>query len=492
MLRQVVRGFAVSAGLIGISLAAIVVVLTAWPTDTADVLGVPIEVGAQQPSGDFGWHGPGVLETFGQPVDLRAVDVAGPVRPFLGTTIGPYDMIRIATTTGAAQQAGDALVEAFARWALLRTPVVLFVGLALFVAIAALLSFGGWVRPLRREAWRRYLMWAGGTSVVVAAVWGASLAAAAAGSQSLARVTSIEDVFDYDVLRTSPAPAGTPRTGYDVVVIGDSRVATFGGDPLPRATPEDATCERSRNSLAEQLEVLVPAPGVRALNLACAGATVEEGLLQSQLVAGRRVPAQLGQLKLVQSPRVVVVSVGPNDVYWGPIVGSCYVTTCNVSALGATVNSLFADFARSYDDLLAELDQLDPAPQVIVIGSYEPFAPGASCADTRLPDGDGSLSQSELDTIADWRARLNEVLADGAVARSFTYIQPRLLGLCAPDATGLGPDVWPLASEYRFHPTSVGVLKTAAAVADAIDPERLTPAPADPEAAADPAAAPTG
>ena len=79
-----------------------------------------------------------------------------------------------------------------------------------------------------------------------------------------------------------------------------------------------------------------------------------------------------------------------------------------------------------------------------------------------------------------------QVLASGAESHDFDYVEPVLVGLCAPDTTGLGPDIWPLASEYRFHPTSVGVLKTATAVAGAIDPEQRVASDAEPEAAASP------
>jgi hypothetical protein len=53
------------------------------------------------------------------------------------------------------------------------------------------------------------------------------------------------------------------------------------------------------------------------------------------------------------------------------------------------------------------------------------------------------------------------------------------------DRTGLGPDIWPLESDHRFHPTPVGVLKTATAVVDAIDPARFEEQAAEDEAEAE-------
>jgi hypothetical protein len=471
--RRAVGVVAAVAGLLAIAVTAIVLVLAVWPTDRLDVLGVGVDVGAQQPGPGFGFSGPGELESFGQTVELRAVQVTGPVRPYIGTAIAPYDLIRIATTPGGPDQGGEVLVDAFARWALLRTPVVLATGLLLLVAGVAFLSFLGVLPHLHRDSWRRYASWAVAATVATGLVWAASLASAAYGSQTLADVESLEEVFDYDVLRTSPAPVGDLREGIDVVVVGDSRAATYGGEALPFADRQDVACARSRDSLSEQMETLLIDADWRAENLACLSATVEEGLLQPQLIGGEQIPAQVGVLKSVVDPEVVVVSVGPNDVFWGPIVGSCYVTTCNVDALAPTVNALMADFRRSYDDLLADLAELEAAPQVVVVGAYAPFAPGRTCEDTRLPDGAGLLTSAEIDTVLGWRERLNQIMAAGADRREFSFVVPTLRPLCVRDTTGLGPDIWPLESDYRFHPTAIGTLKTATAVVDAIDPARF-------------------
>lgn len=483
--RRAARVLGAVAGLLAIALTAILLVLAVWPTDRVDVLGVRIEVGAQQPSPGFGLTGPGQLESFGQTVDLRAVEVAGPVRPYIGTAIAPYDLIRIATTPGAPDEGGEVLVDAFVQWALLRTPVVLATGLLLLIAGVAILSFIGVLPHLHRDSWRRYASWAVTATVTTGLVWGASLAAAAYGSQSLADVESLDEVFDYDVLRTSPAAVGGEREGIDVVVVGDSRAAVYGGDPVLTPSPDDTACARSRDSLAEQMEALLLDVDWRAANLACLSATVEEGLLQPQLIGGEQVPAQVGVLKSITDPEVVVVSVGPNDVFWGPIVGSCYVTTCNVNVLAPTVNALMSDFRRSYDDLLADVASLEAAPQVIVVGAYAPFAVGRTCNDTELPNGTGSLTDDEIDTVLQWRDRLNTIMVDGAERYGFSYVEPALRPLCVQDSTGLGPDIWPLESDYRFHPTAIGTLKTATAVVDAIDPDRFQQQAAEDAAAAE-------
>jgi hypothetical protein len=484
LLRRAGLVLAAGTGVLVLSLLSIALVLAVWPTDEVEVLDVDVEVGAQQPGVGFGVAGPGELESFGQSVDLRAVEVIGPVRPYLGTAIQPYDLIRIATTPGAPEEAGNELVDAFVRWALLRTPAVLGTGLLLMVASVATLAFIGVLPPLHRESWRRYAAWAVTGTLGVGLVWGASLGSAAWGSQRLAEVESIEDVFDYDVLRTSPTPVGAPRDGVEVAVVGDSRAAVLGGPPVEGATPDDLACRRSRDSLAAQIESLLLTERWRAENLACLSATVEQGLLQPQTIEGREVPPQVGVLKSIRDPEVVVVSVGPNDVFWGPILGSCYVSSCNVSALSPTVDSLMADFRRSYDDLLADLAGLEASPQVVVVGAYAPFALGETCEDTRLPDGTGALTEAEIASVESWRARLNTILADGADRRDFTYVEPVLRPLCVADATGLGPDIWPLESDHRFHPTPVGVLKTAAAVVDAIDPARFEEQAAEDEATA--------
>jgi len=467
-------------GLFALAVLGIDAVLALWPTDSADVLGARIDVGAQRPSLDAVWRGPGQLESFGQTVDVRAVDVVGPVRPFLGMALGPYDLIRIAGDQHSREAAGSLLQQAFVHWVLLRTPAVLVAGLLLTAAASGLLSLLGVVPGISRTSRRAYLVWTLASTLMILAVWAGCLGLAAVGSRSLFRVTSLADVFDYQVLRTAPGREGVPRSGYQVVVLGDSRVATYGGKPVPDGTREDEACHRSRDSLAAQMQQQLAGIDWKALNLACFAATLQDGVLKPQRIGGITVPSQVGQLKNVDGPRVVVLAVGPNDVYWAPLIGSCYLLACDVSGLGPTVDKAMSDFSRGYEDLLAEIGDLPGKPQVIVLGSYAPFAPDATCADTRQPGGNGRVTPSEVATVTRWRDRLDDVLRRGADRHGFGYLQPQLTPLCEADPTGVGPDVQPLSSPFRFHPTAVGVLKMALAAVGAIDPERLAEPPPSP------------
>jgi hypothetical protein len=130
-------------------------------------------------------------------------------------------------------------------------------------------------------------------------------AGAAAGLRDVGSLSQLVGAYHW-----TPAPVGPVVTGYDGVVIGDSRAVRVGGPPLPDGTPDDVACERSTDSLAAEIGRLQPA---RVLNLACPGATVPVGLRGPQERRGLLVPAQLGLLQQVQGLRFVVVAIGPND-----------------------------------------------------------------------------------------------------------------------------------------------------------------------------------
>lgn len=97
-----------------------------------------------------------------------------------------------------------------------------------------------------------------------------------------------------------------------------------------------------------------------------------------------------------------------------------------------------------------------------------PDSPDPGCPDLQGPPGTAGLDEAAVTLLAQRNARLNEVLENGAREYGFAVASPRLTPLCAVTGDGMGPDLQGLGDPYPFHPTAVGSLRTAAALAEAV------------------------
>jgi hypothetical protein len=129
-----------------------------------------------------------------------------------------------------------------------------------------------------------------------------------------------------------------------VVSIGDS-VASGEGNPdvpggffgLGRAEWQSSRCHRSALAGPAQAALALESSDSKTtttfVHLACSGASVREGLLggyvgidPGKFAEPRLLPPQLDELRRIASERhvdAVLLSVGANDVYFGPIVSFC-------------------------------------------------------------------------------------------------------------------------------------------------------------------------
>jgi hypothetical protein len=295
--------------------------------------------------------------------------------------------------------------------------------------------------------------------------WGAAGALAYTGAvRGLTGVTSLAQIVG--AYHLTPPPVGPPVTGYTGAVIGDSRAVRVGGPPAT-GRPDDATCSRSTDSLAAEIDQLLP---TRTLNLACPGATVTSGLRGPQKVGAVQVPAQVGVLAQVRDLRFVVVAIGPNDVGWADFLHYCYgVADCADQLTQGEFDYRLSAFDRAYSELLVDLAALPGRPLVIVTTSYGVFGPGADCPDTRV-DGFPGLDRSKIELLTARNEQLNDVLAAGAEKYGFTVARPALRPLCGDVADGLGPDIQGLADPFPFHPTGIGSLRIASSVVRLVPP----------------------
>lgn len=469
-------------------LVGVPVTIALTPAQDVTALGQHVALAARTPTPTL--SGPAQLVQIGNTsLDVAPLQVWGPMRPQI--TLGPVqrneaaaEVLDPATTDSARADAAATLTNGFLRW-------YAFGALGLVVACLALCAGAGCIRMLvllRRHSrgagthltvadlWHRSAGWLGratGLALTVSLLaWGACGWLAYDGAaRGLGNVTSLTQLVG--AYHLSPSPVGPKVFGYTGAVIGDSRAARVGGPTIPDATTDDVACERSADSLADELGVLLGEP-VR--NLACSGASISQGLRGPQPRGGDSVvPAQVGLLKQMDGLRFVVVAIGPNDLGWSDLVTYCYgVADCADRLTAGEFDYRLAAFDRDYGNLLQDLADLPGHPQVVVMTSYDVFAPGddiAGCPDARGPAGVPGLDPTKIELMHERNQALNTILRTGAQKYGFTVSDPPLAPLCSPrPRDALGADLQGLGDRYPFHPTGVGSLRTAAATARLITP----------------------
>lgn len=489
------------------------VAIAVTPSQGTTVAGQFVGVGAGTPTlgwlGDLddpGLTGPARLEQIGNTtVDLRRVEVRGPMRPRL--ELGPLTETRDADDLldpdegpSARAEALESVTSAFVRWYAWASVALLTLTLLLLAVLTGARTWGAIARASRRhrhltvaEVWhgqaRRLQRDAALALVVTVVAWGGvSWAAYQDTRAGLSGVMSLRDLVGAVPVRLEPA--GPPVEGYAGAVIGDSRASRLGGPPVADAgaaagsglgaslDQEALACARSTDSLAAQLTLLDPDRPV--LNLACPSATVDRGLLGEQQVEGLQVTPQVARLLQLDDLEFVVVMVGPNDLAWSDFLRYCYgVEECDDAFTSGQFDYRLAAFDRAYGDLLAALAALPGSPRVVVVGAYDLFDLDADCPATAGPEGVPGLDEDGLALLAERGTRFDQVLVGGAAAYGFSFVSPRLAPLCGREDPTLGPDLQDLESPYPFHPTGVGMVRLGAAVFAALTSSEAQREPAE-------------
>lgn len=484
-----IRGTALAlrvAGFAGLAFAALLVALAATPAVPVTVFGQTVQVGAVAPSPEMGWSGPGQADLFGQGPVQTVQRFQGPVRPRVVWERFNRDaeasaFIQVTTVEGrrrittGAPAVGAALAEA---WTQYFVRLVSVAGLAgtlghlLAVAVTAIVR-GPHARV--RHAPHRVWPLALSASLSMAVTAGAALLTVSSAREHLAGVSTLADLTGTASLVPAPIAAGPERADVEVAVIGDSTAAGVGNTAIDRPSDADIACARSADAYAE---VLQSATGWVVENLACASATIPEGLLGPQPRRPVTPPAQVGVLKSMPGLRVVVVSVGANDIGWSDLITYCYgMPRCDDRASERLLQRRLDSFRLHYAQLLQQLSDLPSRPEVIVTGYYDPFGAAFDCPALRDPEvaqdapvGYGfapdetrdldEVLRQKVDPLRSAVAQLNMVLQQGADAFGFAHVQPSFEGhaLCSAQ-----PWVQGLSDPYPFHPNAAGELAIAAA-----------------------------
>ncbi len=464
------------------ALLALLLALLLTPLVRVEVFGQTLDVGAVPPSTSMGWSGSGEAELFGEGTVATVQHFDGPIRPRIvwqnfarndeasafiqTTTVNGRRVLR--TDTAAV---GTALAGAWLDYFVRLLIVAGLIGGVLHLAAVALAGMLPGERPRRgtRSAVLRLALSVVSALVLTAASGGISLMSA---RDQLAGVSTLADLTGVAPLVPEPVPVLADVAGVSVAVIGDSTAAGVGNDPLTRPVGFDEVCGRSRDASAR---VLQSALGVSVANLACSSATISAGLLGPQVEGNEVIPPQVGVLKSIPNLRVVVVSVGANDIGWSDFIQLCYgLPRCDDQVSASLAGQRLDRFRTEFTQLLAQLSQLPSRPSVIVTGYYDPFGTTFDCpalVDPHRPDvqppgfgfaseGVDTVLKQKIEPLRSFLASLNALLAQGAEAFGYGAVAPSFAGhgLCSTQ-----PWVQGLSARYPFHPNAAGELAIAAA-----------------------------
>jgi len=438
-----------------VAAGAIWLALRVAPLQTVSAAGQTAQVGATLPNASL--RGPGELDLFGQVMATRP-DFPGPIRPKLALehiTIDPQviQMLRASGPSKVTLTLSQQLAAGWEHYFLWETLIAVAFAVVPLVAIAA-------VR-------RRPAMWkllAGGLAAVVAVNVGGIALTASGTPQVLRSVKTLDDLVGVNpVTGTTAATPAQPKV--QVVVIGDSTASGWGLPWGQNPTQEDEACGRSPEAYAADLAATNQ---WNVLNVACGSATIEDGLLGPEvLYNGEVAPPQLPEAAAATHARLVIVSVGADDLSWSVMTQLCAAqAVCDDKVSSAYFSQLLNTFTRNYYQLLSDLDALPAHPAILVNEYYSPFGADVGCLQRY------GMTPAKVRVLQSRLAQLNKVLQQGANLFGFGVATPRFTGheLCTSDPWVQGPtDPAPL------HPNAAGQL--AIALADQQAFPLLSPSP---------------
>ena len=438
-----------------VTFGAIWLALRVAPLQTVSAAGQTAQVGATLPNASL--HGPGELDLFGQVIPTQP-DFPGPIRPKLALehiTIDPQVIqeLRAQGPSKVAITLSQQLASGWERYFLWETLIAVGFAVIPLIAVAA-------VRK-RPAVWK---LLAVGVVVVIAVNAGGIALTASGTPQVLRSVKTLDDLVGVDPA-TGTVPAAAAKPGVQAVVIGDSTASGWGLPWGQNPSAEDQACGRSPESYAADL---ASANQWNVLNVACGSATIENGLLGPEvLYNGQVAPPQLPQAAAATHAKLVVVSVGADDLSWSVMTQLCAAqTVCDDKVSNAYFTQLLNTFTRNYYQLLSDLDGLPAHPAVLVNQYYSPFGKSVACLQRY------GMSPAKVQVLLARLGQLNKVLQQGANLFGFGVATPRFTGheLCTSDPWVQGP-----SDRAPLHPNAAGEL--AIALADQQAFPLLSPSP---------------
>jgi lysophospholipase L1-like esterase len=431
-----------------VTAGAIWLALRVTPLQTVSAAGQTAQVGATLPNASL--KGPGELDLFGQPMATKP-QFTGPIRPKLALehiTIDPQvvQTLRAEGPQKVKLTLSQQLAAGWERYFLWETLIAAGFAAIPLVAVAA-------VRK-RPAIWK---MVAAGVGFVCAVNVGGIVLTASSTPKVLRSVKTLDDLVGVTPA-AEPAPVGKSQPGVQAVVIGDSTASGWGLPWGPNPSDLDKACGRSPDSYASDLSA---ANNWNVLNLACGSATVMDGLLGPEVLSdGEIAPPQLPRAEAATHAKLIIVSVGADDLSWSVMTRLCAASTvCNDKVSAAYFSQLLGKFTRNYYQLLSDLGNLPGHPAVLINEYYSPFGSSLGCLSQY------GMTPAKVQVLLARLGQLNTVLAQGAAQFGFGVAHPQFTGheLCTANPYVQGPH-----DQAPLHPNAAGELAIALADEQAI------------------------
>ena len=254
------------------------------------------------------------------------------------------------------------------------------------------------------------------------------------------------------------ALAATPNGEY--VALGDSY--TSGPGIPPAVAPE---CGRSGANYPSLVRRKLGSTGFK--DMSCGGAVIQN------MYTGQNLnPPQLNGLSA--NTKLVTVSIGSNDIGFGPIVYGCAVQSvysspaapCRTQLTAGGSDSLAARITAVGPRLLSLYNTIKTrasGARVLVVGYPTIFSP------TTCP---GGFSQADTDYLAKDFAGLNDVIKTQAEAAGVTYVDTASSsadhGFCAPVAQRWLENRTVTHPAVAWHPNGMSMGNTASQIVSAV------------------------
>lgn len=236
------------------------------------------------------------------------------------------------------------------------------------------------------------------------------------------------------------APVTQAATQYQhYVAMGDS-VASGAG-----LSSAGGLCDRS--SLAYPYRVAA-GMGMSVTQLACSGASINNGIYGSQNRNGTVIASQIDQAYANGQPDLITMTIGANDSLWTRFLQKCLVATCGTTLDNLTAKTLRGEMRVELYWALYRIEQKSSDPPLVLLNGYYAPLNNDVCAGTE------QITSAERAWVNARTADLNQAISSLTPwFPNARFVPVSFAGheLCSSD-----PWIQGLGDRMPLHPTATG------------------------------------
>jgi lysophospholipase L1-like esterase len=200
-------------------------------------------------------------------------------------------------------------------------------------------------------------------------------------------------------------------------------------------------------------------------NLACSGAKLTNGILQSQEINKLSLTPQLDKMFEKVKPDIITITIGANDARWTEIITKCYLSTCGDTQDLVSIKQSLATISDNLHSTLQKIEQQYPKnpPKVFVTGYYQVFPETvpAKCSDLQ------NISENEIKQGRTLLASLSQTIQ--ATTNNFDNVEFIAIDFSGHELCSQDPWVQGLNAKAPYHPNAMGQKAIAEQISSAIE-----------------------